>query len=80
MPNVHSHAHQRVMVGLAERAGPGADSFWTWREAMYGFALRIGPEDLEAVAAQLYVETLKCGFSIVGEFQYLHHQPRRHAL
>jgi formimidoylglutamate deiminase len=75
MPNVHSHAHQRLMAGLAEKAGPGADSFWTWREAMYGFALRIGPEDLEAVAAQLYIEMLKAGFSVVGEFQYLHHQP-----
>ena len=75
MPNVHSHAHQRFMLGLAERAGPGADSFWTWREAMYGFALRLSPEDLEAVAAQLYVEMLKSGFSVVGEFQYLHHQP-----
>ena len=75
MPNIHSHAHQRFMLGLAERAGPGADSFWTWREAMYGFALRLSPEDLEAVAAQLYVEMLKAGFSVVGEFQYLHHQP-----
>jgi formimidoylglutamate deiminase len=75
MPNVHSHAHQRFMLGLAERAGPGADSFWTWREAMYGYALRLSPDDLEAVAAQLYVEMLKAGFSVVGEFQYLHHQP-----
>ena len=75
MPNVHSHAHQRLMIGLAERAGPGADSFWTWRETMYGFALRLSPDDLEAVAAQLYVEMLKSGFSVVGEFQYLHHQP-----
>jgi formiminoglutamate deiminase len=75
IPNVHSHAHQRLMLGLAERAGPGADSFWTWREVMYDFALTLGPDDLEAVAAQLYVEMLKSGFSIVGEFQYLHHQP-----
>ncbi len=75
MPNIHSHAHQRFMLGLAERAGPGADSFWTWREAMYGFALKLSPEDLEAVAAQLYVEMLKAGFAAVGEFQYLHHQP-----
>lgn len=75
VPNVHSHAHQRLMAGLAEVAGPGADSFWTWREVMYGFALKLGPEDLEAVAAQLYVEMLKSGSTIVGEFQYLHHQP-----
>lgn len=75
VPNVHSHAHQRAMVGLAERSGPAGDSFWTWREAMYGFALKMSPEDLQAVAAQLYVEMLKSGFTAVGEFQYLHHQP-----
>lgn len=78
MPNIHSHAHQRLMQGLAERAGfarTGQDSFWTWREIMYGFAMKLGPDDLEAVAAQLYVEMLKAGFSVVGEFQYLHHQP-----
>jgi len=75
VPNIHSHAHQRLMVGLAERAGPGTDSFWTWRETMYGFALKLSPDDLEAVAAQAYVEMLKAGFSCVGEFQYLHHQP-----
>ncbi|MGE0210637.1 MAG: formimidoylglutamate deiminase [Parvibaculaceae bacterium] len=75
IPNVHSHAHQRAMVGLAERSGPANDSFWTWREAMYGFALKMSPEDLQAVAAQLYVEMLKSGFTAVGEFQYLHHQP-----
>ncbi len=75
IPNVHSHAHQRLMVGLAERASAGTDSFWTWRELMYGFALKLSPGDLEAVAAQVYVEMLKAGFSCVGEFQYLHHQP-----
>jgi formimidoylglutamate deiminase len=74
VPNVHSHAHQRAMIGLAERSGPGTDSFWTWREAMYGFAHAMEPEDLEAVAAQLYVETLKSGSTVIGEFQYLHHQ------
>jgi formimidoylglutamate deiminase len=72
--NVHSHAHQRAMVGLAERSGPVADSFWTWRDAMYGFALVMRPEDLEAIAGQLYVEALRSGFTAVGEFQYLHHQ------
>lgn len=75
VPNVHSHAHQRAMVGLAERSGPAGDSFWTWREAMYSFALKMSPEDLQAVATQLYVEMLKSGFTAVGEFQYLHHQP-----
>ncbi|MDH3476030.1 MAG: formimidoylglutamate deiminase [Rhodospirillales bacterium] len=79
MPNLHSHAFQRAMAGLAERAGPGAnggdDSFWTWREVMYGFLGRLSPDHLEAVAAQLYVEMLKAGYTAVGEFHYLHHDP-----
>jgi formimidoylglutamate deiminase len=75
MPNLHSHAFQRAMAGLAERRGPGDDSFWTWREAMYGFASRIGPDALRAVAAQLYVEMLKAGYTHVCEFHYLHNAP-----
>ncbi|MDA3915198.1 formimidoylglutamate deiminase [Oleiagrimonas sp.] len=75
MPNLHSHAFQRAMAGLAERRGPGDDSFWTWREAMYAFASRIGPEQLKAIAAQLYVEMLKAGYTHTCEFHYLHHQP-----
>ncbi len=97
MPNLHSHAFQRAMAGLAERRRSSAlvpdredqkatihrrtpqkkteDSFWTWRETMYGFASRIGPDDLRAIAAQLYVEMLKAGYTQVCEFHYLHHQP-----
>ncbi len=73
MANLHSHAFQRGMAGLAETRGPGADSFWSWREVMYRFALTMTPEQVEAVAAQLYVEMLEQGFSRVGEFHYLHH-------
>jgi formimidoylglutamate deiminase len=75
MANVHSHAFQRAMAGLAERRGPGDDSFWSWRETMYRFALAITPEQMEAVAAQAYVEMLEAGFTRVGEFHYLHHAP-----
>ena len=73
MPNVHSHAFQRGMAGLAETRGPGDDSFWSWREVMYRFALTMTPEQVESVAAQLYVEMLEAGFGRVGEFHYLHH-------
>jgi formiminoglutamate deiminase len=73
MPNLHSHAFQRAMAGLAERRGPGEDTFWTWRETMYRFALSMTPDQMEAVAAQLYVEMLEAGFGRVGEFHYLHH-------
>ncbi len=75
MPNLHSHAFQRAMAGLAERRGPGDDSFWSWRETMYAFASRIGPEQLRAIAAQLYVEMLRAGYTHVCEFHYLHNAP-----
>lgn len=75
LPNLHSHAFQRAMAGLAERAGPGADSFWTWRQVMYGFLETLGPEDVERIATQLYGEMLKAGYTSVAEFHYLHHAP-----
>ena len=75
MPNLHSHAFQRAMAGLAEVRGNAEDSFWTWREVMYAFAGRIGPADLQAIAAQLYVEMVKAGYTQVCEFHYLHHRP-----
>ncbi len=71
--NLHSHVFQRAMAGLAEARGASADSFWTWREMMYRFALRMTPEDVEAVAEQLFVEMLEAGFGAVAEFHYLHH-------
>ncbi len=72
MANVHSHAFQRAMAGLAERRGHPTDDFWTWREAMYDLVARVGPEDVEAIAEQLYIEMLKHGYTAVAEFHYLH--------
>jgi formiminoglutamate deiminase len=73
--NLHSHAFQRAMAGLAESRGREIDTFWTWRETMYRFALSMSPDDVEAVAAQAYVEMLEAGFAAVAEFHYLHHAP-----
>ncbi len=73
LPNLHCHAFQRGMAGLAERRGPGDDSFWTWRDVMYRFLGRLSPDDVEAIAALAYVEILERGFTAVGEFHYLHH-------
>jgi formimidoylglutamate deiminase len=72
MPNVHSHAFQRAMAGLAEMRGHPTDDFWTWRETMYGLVTRLEPEDIEAIAAYVYIELLRHGYTAVGEFHYLH--------
>ena len=73
--NLHSHAFQRAMAGMAERQTDPRDSFWTWRDTMYRFAARFTPESLYAVAAQLYAEMLAAGYTTVCEFHYLHHAP-----
>lgn len=74
LPNLHSHAFQRALSGLTENGIPGgSDSFWTWRTRMYALAEILTPDDVEAIAAQLYVEMLERGMTTVGEFHYLHH-------
>ncbi|MBJ6979657.1 formimidoylglutamate deiminase [Luteimonas sp. MC1782] len=73
--NLHSHAFQRAMAGLAERQTHPEDSFWTWRDTMYRMAARFDPDTLHAVASQLYVEMLEAGYTTVCEFHYLHHAP-----
>src|SRR5690606_23201004 len=53
----------------------GQDDFWTWRETMYGLVAQLAPDDLQAIAAQLYADLLRHGFTAVAEFHYVHHQP-----
>ena len=73
--NAHCHAFQRAFAGLAERREAAQDDFWTWRDRMYAVALRITPDQLRAVATQLYTELLQGGYTHVCEFHYLHHAP-----
>lgn len=71
--DAHSHAFQRAFAGLAERRETALDDFWSWRDRMYGVALRITPAQMRAIAAQLYLELLDGGYTEVCEFHYLHH-------
>ena len=73
--NLHSHAFQRAMAGLAERRGPDPrDSFWTWRRLMYRFLDQLAPDDVQAIAALVQMEMLEAGYAASVEFHYLHHQ------
>ncbi|MEZ5122511.1 MAG: formimidoylglutamate deiminase [Solirubrobacterales bacterium] len=75
MVNVHSHAFQRALRGVAERPGRHDDDFWSWREAMYAEAERHDPASMRAVARQVYGEMAAAGYGAVGEFHYVHHDP-----
>lgn len=73
--NAHSHAFQYAMAGLAERHSDSktADDFWSWREAMYSLALNLNPEQMKIIAAMLYAELVRHGWTNVAEFHYVHH-------
>jgi formimidoylglutamate deiminase len=75
MPNVHSHAFQRAIAGRTGARAQAGDSFWTWRQAMYGFLDHVDADAFEAVTAQCYVEMLKAGYTSVAEFHYVHNDP-----
>jgi formimidoylglutamate deiminase len=75
MINLHSHSFQRALGGRTERAGDSKDSFWTWRDLMYRFARNITPEHIEAIAAQLFSECLRHGYTSLCEFHYVQRAP-----
>jgi len=72
--NLHSHTFQRAMAGMTEVRKAGRDSFWTWRALMYRFMDRLTPDQIEAIAALVFVEMQEAGYASVGEFHYVHHQ------
>lgn len=75
LSNLHSHAFQRAMAGMTEHRIAGRDSFWTWRDLMYRFTGQLTPEQIEAIAALVFMEMQEAGYAAVGEFHYVHHQP-----
>src|SRR5712691_4664683 len=73
--NVHSHVFQRALRGHTHRPLSQKDTFWTWRNAMYAQAQQLNPDNLYALALRTYREMLAAGYTTVGEFHYVHHQP-----
>ena len=57
MVNVHSHAFQRDLRGIAERPSAAAnDDFWSWRTAMFDAVARLDPDSMHTVALAVYKE------------------------
>lgn len=72
LANAHSHAFHRALRGRTHGAG---GTFWSWRERMYDLAAALDPERLYALALATYSELARAGWTAVGEFHYLHHDP-----
>ncbi|MBD7996181.1 formimidoylglutamate deiminase [Arthrobacter sp. Sa2CUA1] len=71
--NAHSHAFHRALRGRTHSTG--ADSFWTWRQAMYRAAGALTPELYEELATAVFTEMVTAGYTSVAEFHYVHHRP-----
>ena len=70
LANGHSHAFHRALRGRTHGAG---GTFWTWREQMYRLAAALDPESYRRLATAVYAEMALSGYTVVGEFHYLHH-------
>lgn len=70
--NAHSHVFHRALRGRTHRGG---GDFWQWREQMYQLAAALDPESYEQLATAVFAEMATAGYTTVGEFHYLHHQP-----
>ncbi len=75
LANAHSHAFHRGLRGRTQRPG----TFWSWREQMYALAARLTPEGYLRLARAVYAEMAQCGYTVVGEFHYLHQPPEMEA-
>ncbi|MFI9642623.1 formimidoylglutamate deiminase [Micromonospora sp. NPDC051925] len=70
--NAHSHAFHRELRGRTHADG---GDFWQWRHRMYDVANRLTPDSYHVLAERVFAEMRDAGYTAVGEFHYLHHQP-----
>lgn len=72
LANCHSHAFHRALRGRTQRE---RGTFWSWRQQMYAVAARLDPDSYHRLASAVFAEMVATGYTSVGEFHYLHHQP-----
>ena len=70
--NGHSHAFHRALRGRTHGEG---GNFWTWRNQMYAVTQRLTPQTYRDLARAVFAEMVLAGYTVVGEFHYLHHAP-----
>jgi formiminoglutamate deiminase len=71
LANGHSHAFHRALRGRTHADG---GTFWTWREKMYRVANALDPDSYYELATAVFAEMVLAGYTVVGEFHYVHHQ------
>jgi len=71
LANGHSHAFHRALRGRTHGDG---GTFWTWRERMYEVAAQLEPDQYQKLATAVFAEMVLAGYTVVGEFHYVHHR------
>lgn len=71
MPNLHSHAFQRALLGRVQRPDPG-DDFWSWRQLMYETVGALTPDLVYELSAWTFGRMVASGYTSVVEFHYVH--------
>ncbi len=71
LANAHSHVFQRALRGRTQTA----DSYLGWRTRMYDMADRLTPDLYLALGRATFAEMALAGYTVVGEYHYLHHGP-----
>ncbi|MBP9919458.1 MAG: formimidoylglutamate deiminase [Dermatophilaceae bacterium] len=72
LANAHSHAFQRSLRG---RTHSGIGHGHAWFARMYAAADRMDPDRYFTLARATFAEMAIAGYTLVGEFHYLHHGP-----
>ncbi|CAI5448317.1 unnamed protein product [Caenorhabditis angaria] len=75
--NTHSHAFHRFLRGRSEIGKSAADTFWKWRDNMYGLVADVDKEKIYEYCHTTFTEMLNSGITSVGEFHYVHHSAER---
>ncbi|CAJ0932855.1 unnamed protein product, partial [Mesorhabditis belari] len=75
--NTHSHAFHRHLRGRSEIGDESGDTFWRWRDNMYGLVDEIDWETMKRLCKSTFQEMINAGITTVGEFHYVHHGEKR---
>ncbi|CAB3409380.1 unnamed protein product [Caenorhabditis bovis] len=75
--NTHSHAFHRFLRGKSEIGKSAADTFWKWRDNMYGLVAEVDKHRIYEYCLTTFKEMLNAGITTVGEFHYVHHSDNK---
>ncbi|MEM7441745.1 MAG: amidohydrolase family protein [Pseudomonadota bacterium] len=75
LTNAHCHSCLRAVAGRPDAFATHSGALHTWRTKANALLNDLGPDEIEAIHAQAYLEMVKLGFTNVGEVQSIFRTP-----